>query len=212
MNTTLTGLEISQARTLERYYRYHAQIYDLTRWAFLFGRRRLVRKLPSLPKQPHILEVGCGTGQNLLQLARKYPDAQITGIDASPSMLRVARRKSVGNDRIRLKQRRYGTGHRIRESRYDLVVMSYSLTMMDGNTEGPLQQARRELKAGGYIAAVDFHTTDFSWFRRWMHANHVIMEGRVLPGLQTGYTPVLEEVRQAYLKWWQYFLFVGQKS
>jgi S-adenosylmethionine-diacylgycerolhomoserine-N-methlytransferase len=30
---------------IERYYRFHAPVYDLTRWTFLFGRSGILRKV-----------------------------------------------------------------------------------------------------------------------------------------------------------------------
>ena len=74
---------------LKRYYRLHAPIYDATRWAFLFGRVRLIQLLSKsylgAPKQ--ILDLGCGTGKNLCALAHAFPQAHITGVDLSPAML-----------------------------------------------------------------------------------------------------------------------------
>ncbi|MEM1357475.1 MAG: methyltransferase domain-containing protein, partial [Bacteroidota bacterium] len=76
---------------LSQYYQFQSRIYDLTRWSFLFGRKHLLASLPFRPTEPlQILEVGCGTGHNLLRLAKKYPEAEITGIDLSTDMLAKA--------------------------------------------------------------------------------------------------------------------------
>lgn len=40
-----------------------------------------------LPAAASILVVGCGTGEDLLTLARTYPDARFTGIDPTEAML-----------------------------------------------------------------------------------------------------------------------------
>src|SRR5258705_4591589 len=48
-----------------RYYRWHAHFYDVTRWAFLFGRTALIRLAAGQLRPRRILEVGCGTGRIL---------------------------------------------------------------------------------------------------------------------------------------------------
>jgi S-adenosylmethionine-diacylgycerolhomoserine-N-methlytransferase len=37
-----------------------------------------------------VLEVGCGTGRNLVKLARAYPEARLFGLDVSREMLASA--------------------------------------------------------------------------------------------------------------------------
>ena len=37
-----------------------------------------------LPPGDRILEIGCGTGKNLVELAQWFPDAEIIGLDLSP--------------------------------------------------------------------------------------------------------------------------------
>jgi ubiquinone/menaquinone biosynthesis C-methylase UbiE len=40
-----------------------------------------------------LLDVGCGSGQLLLEVARRYPEARLAGVDLSPNMLGLARGK-----------------------------------------------------------------------------------------------------------------------
>ena len=61
------------AAALTRYYRWHAPLYDATRWSFLFGRAALIRGIALHRRPRRILEVGCGTGANLLRLSRWFP-------------------------------------------------------------------------------------------------------------------------------------------
>ncbi|MEZ4622108.1 MAG: class I SAM-dependent methyltransferase [Caldilineaceae bacterium] len=86
--STATAVE-TDPQTLTRYYRFHAKLYDLTRWSFLFGREALIRTLPGCCRATRILEVGCGTGKNLMVLAAAFPAAEITGVDLSPDIARL---------------------------------------------------------------------------------------------------------------------------
>lgn len=66
---------------LKKYYRFHSKIYDISRSFFLFGRKKLINSI-AVPSSGNIkiLEVGCGTGKNIINLAIKTPHAQIKGI------------------------------------------------------------------------------------------------------------------------------------
>jgi ubiquinone/menaquinone biosynthesis C-methylase UbiE len=48
-----------------------------------------------------LLDLCCGTGNHLARLLRSIPDLEATGIDLSPAMLRVARRKCGRHARVR---------------------------------------------------------------------------------------------------------------
>ena len=91
--SSLDAVQQERRLSIERYYRFHAGIYDLTRWTFLLGREALVREAAASCTPSRILEVGCGTGKNLVQLGRRFPQAQLWGLDLSGDMLAVAKRK-----------------------------------------------------------------------------------------------------------------------
>jgi len=40
-----TGAITTSTAALARYYRWHARLYDATRWSFLFGRAELIRAI-----------------------------------------------------------------------------------------------------------------------------------------------------------------------
>ena len=199
-----------RARGIESYYRLHASIYDTTRWSFLFGRNALLDRVSAAQPRPvRILEVGCGTGRNLVALARRFPCAQLTGVDLSDSMLAIAQRKTaVFGPRVKLLQRAYGPALNTPGS-YDLVLCSYALTMFNPGFELAIAAARRDLAPGGHFAFVDFHATRFRWFSRWMGVNHVRMDGQLRPLLEKNFFPMTNELHSAYGGVWQYLLFVG---
>jgi len=55
----------------------------------------LLARVP-LAAPARILDVGCGPGNSTELLARRYPDAAITGIDSSPEMIAAARSRLPG--------------------------------------------------------------------------------------------------------------------
>ncbi|MGD8427751.1 MAG: class I SAM-dependent methyltransferase [Balneolaceae bacterium] len=200
---------ITNSNSLERYYRFHSNIYDATRWAFLFGRNTLLDMISDMPSQPHILEIGCGTGTNIESMQFHFPDAHILGIDLSQDMLEVARNKLGNSNHITFENIKYGS-ESLGDRTFDLILLSYSLTMFDDPLEKILEQISEDLKSNGYIAVVDFNTSPYSWFRKWMGVNHVDLSGHLLPMLEKYYRPVSSEIKSAYFGLWSYFQFIGR--
>lgn len=197
---------------MRRYYRFHAAIYDWTRWAFLFGRGTLLQRLPDVEQQV-LLEVGCGTGHNLRQLARQRPAWRLLGVDVSADMLARASKATLSySRRVQLFEKTYGTGDFRPEEPVDLVLFSYALTMFNPGWEAALDQAFQDLKPGGRIAVVDFHDSPSAGFRWWMGKNHVRMDGHLLPALEARFQPEIKAVYPAWGGWWRYFMFIGRKG
>lgn len=55
-------------------------------------RESLVNAIQGVPRR--ILDLGCGTGTTTLMLKRRFPNAEVVGLDLSPQMLVVAQRKA----------------------------------------------------------------------------------------------------------------------
>lgn len=212
MPNTFSSVE-EQNQTMQRYYVLQSQIYDLTRWSFLFGRKQVVRQLPLNPSQAHkILEVGCGTGYNLRLLAKRFPKAQLTGLDVSQHMVnKAARATQAYAQRVALEERPYTLGDTRRHNQMDAILFSYSLTMINPQWADLLQQAYADLKPGGYVAVVDFYDSRFPWFKQHMGNNHVRMDGQLSPVLEATFDTVQHRVKPAYGGVWHYFLYIGQK-
>jgi S-adenosylmethionine-diacylgycerolhomoserine-N-methlytransferase len=198
---------------VENYYRLHARIYDATRWSFLFGRGAVIDRAAAVhPTPARILEVGCGTGKNLARLARRFPQAQITGVDLSAAMLAIAERKTAAlGSRVTLLQRAYDSPVEARRG-FDLILCSYALSMFNPGHDSALAAAHGDLVPGGCFALVDFHATRFRWFARWMRVNHVRMEGHLRPILRSHFPPLVDELHSAYFGTWQYLSYVGRKA
>jgi S-adenosylmethionine-diacylgycerolhomoserine-N-methlytransferase len=192
---------------LVSYYRWHSLAYDWTRWAFLFGRSELVNLLAGHVRPKRILEVGCGTGTNLLRLARAFPEAEIVGLDISADMLNLARKKTASyTPRVSLLHGAYQEPVNAGEP-FDCIVFSYCLSMINPGFAQVLEICRQDLDPTGIVAIVDFHDTRFAWFRRWMGLNHVRMDRHILTELQANgmHLPQLG-IRPAYGGWWQWLI------
>jgi len=206
--------------SIEGYYRLHSKIYDATRWTFLFGRNAILREIAGVTTPKRILEVGCGTGKNLVSLCRAFPQAEVTGVDLSETMLDLSRRKTRSfGSRVRLIRGAYGAGFdgggggdgRDDGVPYDLILFSYALSMFNPGFEEAIATAHRDLAEGGHIAVVDFHDTRFPIFASWMGVNHVRMDGQLHPLLMERFTARAGRLRGAYGFVWRYLLFVGRK-
>jgi S-adenosylmethionine-diacylgycerolhomoserine-N-methlytransferase len=145
---------------MNRMYRRQRHIYDCTRRYYLLGRDQLIAGLQPKPGAS-VLEVGCGTGRNLVSAARLYPDARFFGIDVSTEMLTSAMsaisRRGL-SDRVRLAhgdatafdpERIFGIAS------FDHIFVSYSLSMIP-DWRRVVQAAVGHLKPGGRLHIVDF--------------------------------------------------------
>lgn len=206
--------EAEQNSTMQRYYKLQSKIYDATRWSFLFGRNQIIREIPlDTNGQWNILEVGCGTGYNLNNLAKRFPKAKLTGLDVSTDMVDLSIKNTQAYaDRVTVLAQPYMLGDKTWNDQLDLVLFSYSLTMINPHWKDLIMQAKADLKPGGFIAVTDFHDSRNLWFKKHMANNHVRMDSHLTPLLSQEFTPVVNQVKSAYLGVWEYMLFVGKKG
>lgn len=205
-----------QSSRMEAYYRFHAKIYNATRWSFLFGRKSLLKHLAEHYQPNRILEIGCGTGQNLLRLRQQFPNAHIVGLDASETMLAVARKQLLKQDPKAFKQLEllptvYNsplTQQNI--AAFDLIIVSYTLSMINPGWAEVIESTTQDLTDQGVIAVVDFHNSGLGLFKRWMGVNHVQMNGHLYKKLQQHFQAEHEQINKAYLGVWEYMSFVGK--
>ena len=80
-------------------YERHARGFDRDRVKSLFERAWLDRFLTSLPADSAILDLGCGSGEPIARyfIAAGYA---VTGVDSSPAMIALCRRRFPGQDWI----------------------------------------------------------------------------------------------------------------
>ncbi|MFO1036778.1 MAG: class I SAM-dependent methyltransferase [Geminicoccaceae bacterium] len=144
---------------MDRMYAPQKLIYDATRKYYLLGRDRLIAELDAKSGQS-VLEVGCGTGRNLVAIGRRYPDVRLLGLDAAAPMLDAAR-EAAGKAGLQITLAR-GIAEELDPGAMfgapdglDHVVISYCLSMVD-DPLGALDRSIAALKPGGTLHVADF--------------------------------------------------------
>ncbi len=180
---------------MDRMYRLQRYFYDFTRKYYLLGRDQLLRDMNVLPGET-VLEVGCGTGRNLIILAKRHPDARFFGLDASAAMLEAAEWKIDGKriENITLKTALaddfYYRDTFDLSDRLDKIFFSYSISMIPPWRES-IDNALNNLKPGGELFIVDFFDqkdlprTFRLMLQNWLKAFHVQFWNDLLPYLNT---------------------------
>ncbi len=128
--------------------------YDLITRILSFGRdkswkRWLLKHLPS-EMQSAVLDLACGTGDLTRALAKKYPGAQVTGLDLTPEMLALAK----GPEGITWKEGDMGALQNNDES-IDIITGGYALRNAP-DLDICLNEISRVLRPGGTAAFLDF--------------------------------------------------------
>lgn len=116
----------------------------------------LIARLPAGPA-PRCLDIACGTGDLAGLLRNRYPDARITGVDLTDSMLALARQRHAKH-RIEFVQG--DMGHlEADDGSVDILTGGYALR------NAPdllcfLSEVHRVLRPGGIAAFLDFSKPD----------------------------------------------------
>ena len=175
-------------------YRRQRYFYDLTRKYYLLGRDKLLKEI-NVRDGENILEIGCGTGRNLIVLAKRFPGSNFYGLDASGEMLKTARAKIDAENlrNINLQtaladdfdyQKTFSL-----QNPFDTIYFSYSISMIPTWKES-IANALANLKSGGSIHIVDFYDQKNlpAWFRLilkgWLRQFHVQFWGDLIPHLE----------------------------
>lgn len=155
---------------------------------YLAGFRRLLPML-RLPPFPAVLDVGSGTGINLLEAAQWFfPTRALCGIDISPGMVEVARLKAA---RLGIPaQFTAGDAESLPypDNSFDLVICNSVLHWFE-NRPVAIREMTRVLRPGGQLALI---CAAAPGFREWLtlmdqllHAVGAAGTARTLPQLPT---------------------------
>ena len=147
------------ALLMDRMYSWQTGIYDFTRRPYLLGRDQLIDSLAP-PLGGRVLEIGCGTGRNLINAARRWPNASYFGLDVSPVMLQKAKKEIANADLegvIRVTQADALSFPKMLfgEAPFNRIFLSYTLSMIP-DWIGALERAADTIPPGGCLLIADF--------------------------------------------------------
>ena len=129
-----------------------AEDYD-SKWSFYVDAttRETMARLSVRPTG-RVLDVGCGTGALLHQLARTYPQAQLAGVDPVPEMLAIARSRLPPSVDLR-----EGWAERLpcADGSFDVVV-SCNMFHYIRKPIAALHEIGRVLRPGGELVITDW--------------------------------------------------------
>jgi ubiquinone/menaquinone biosynthesis C-methylase UbiE len=155
-----------------------AKTYDQYVGPFIAVIRQIGLKMYPPIEGMLVLDVGCGTGTNLMP----YHEAgcRVFGIDLSPSMVEEARKKLGDRAEIRLgdaSKMPYPDGF------FDLVIGFLTLHEMPGQIRpAVIDEMLRVMKRSGRILLIDYHHGPIRFPKGWMYKAIIlffeIMAGR----------------------------------
>lgn len=175
-----------------------APAYDFMNRAMTFGlcgwwrNHALSMTAGKQPEAATILDVATGTGDVAFELLKRYPEAEITGVDLSEGMLEVARRKAreiPGAEKIRFEQ---GDSLELpyADNAFDLITIAYGVRNFARLDRG-LAEMCRTLRPGGTICIIELSVPANALMRAGynLYANHIIpFAGRWVSGDKSAYT------------------------
>jgi demethylmenaquinone methyltransferase/2-methoxy-6-polyprenyl-1,4-benzoquinol methylase len=134
-----------------------------------FWWRRRASEIVRQWQPSRVLDLATGSGDLALTIARKLPEAKVTGADFSPEMLAVARQKGLTDtvvaDALQLP---------FAEAGFDVVTVAFGLRNM-ADWGAALAEMARVLVPGGHVLVLDFSLPHGGWrplYRAYLH--HVL--------------------------------------
>jgi ubiquinone/menaquinone biosynthesis C-methylase UbiE len=133
--------------------------YDLVQRLFVRDvvyKKRLIDQARIQPGQ-HVLDLGCGTGTLAIMVKQAEPKAEVTGLDADPQMLGVARAKAVERAATVTFDQGMANALPYPDAAFDRVLSSLMIHHLKTADKGKTaRELYRILKAGGQLHVVDF--------------------------------------------------------
>ena len=160
-----------------------ADSYDLNNRLHSLGRdqawRRAAVRMADVKPDDHVLDVACGTGDLTEAFAHAGP-AAVVGVDFTPPMLDLARRKAqrlnlpTGTTKPRYEQ---GDATRLRydDASFDIVSIAFGIRNVDEPPKA-LAEFRRVLRPGGRLVILEFSEPRFEPLRSLsrLYTNHIM--------------------------------------
>jgi ubiquinone/menaquinone biosynthesis C-methylase UbiE len=138
------------------------QLETLYRTRDVLRRRRLVREALKAGPGDRVLDVGCGPGFYVDELAGQVgPTGSVTGVDASPQTLALARRRTEGHDNVAL-HLADATALPVPDGTFD-AALSVQVLEYVADVDAALAELHRALRPGGRLVIWDVDWSTVSW-------------------------------------------------
>jgi demethylmenaquinone methyltransferase/2-methoxy-6-polyprenyl-1,4-benzoquinol methylase len=146
--------------------------------------RRRALDLAPLGDGGRALDVGTGTGDFALALLARWPQsASVTGIDISPGMLEVARRRAAKAGLGARYERLVASVESLpfADAQFDVAIAGFVIRNV-GDIPRGLSEMRRVLRPGGRAVILDLHTPRNRAIRR-LYRSYSILSPRLAAAL-----------------------------
>ena len=137
----------------------------------VWRKKAVDRILQESPRK--VMDLGTGTGDMAVRIARKSPEAEVVGYDFSPTMLQVARQKA---ERFGVNNLSFVEGDAASmpfdDASFDVVGISFAfrnITFRNPHTKEYLNETLRCLKPGGKFVIVESSQPRIRWIRWIFH-------------------------------------------
>ena len=125
-------------------------------------------KQANIQHNQRVLDLGCGTGTLVVLLKRKYPAAQIVGLDPDPKALRRAKKKVTRAGVAVQLDEGFADELPYDEGTFDRVLSSFMFHHLEEQErEKTLREVLRVLKPGGSFHLLDFAGGEDGAQGRW---------------------------------------------
>lgn len=162
-------------------YQHIAKWYDKLFGSINQGLRSLGMKMLPPREGMAVLDLGCGTGLHLEMYQKAGCD--VFGIDMSPGMLHVARRRLGDSALICVGD---ASSLPYPDNRFDLIMMTLVLHEMPPNIRPVvIDELKRTLKENGRILLIDYHPGTLRSLKGWFFKIFIILTEMAAGGEHT---------------------------
>ena len=116
--------------------------------------RRAALAAATLPPSGAVLDLACGTGDFTGEILRCCPGTEVVGVDLTPEMLDIARRKLAGAGNVRFQTGDAQDLHDIPSGSFGLVVCAFGFRNFPDKAKA-LAECRRVLTPGGELLVLE---------------------------------------------------------
>ena len=164
--------------------------------------RKVLSQLKLYNLKDSLLDVGCGSGNLIVEIAQKYNSIDLIGIDISDEILELAKQRAIKNELNERIKFEIGNVENLPflDNSIDFIISSLSLHHW-ANSKIAFKELVRTLKGDGLLLIFDFRRNSRKFFYGLLKFATKIVVPKVmkeinepLGSLQAGYTA--EEIRE----------------